>query len=75
MSKVTIHIGAGKTGSSAIQLFLKENASTLAEDGILVPAENLERGGRNVGSHVWFFHSAPASRYQARTHRSSDVAP
>jgi hypothetical protein len=53
--KITIHIGAGKTGSSAIQLFLKENAAALAEDGILVPPENLERGGRNVGNQVWFF--------------------
>ncbi len=64
MARLTIHIGAGKTGSSAIQLFLKENISRLADDGILVPAEDLEPSGRYTGNHVWFFDGLRQSRFQ-----------
>ena len=51
--RLTLHIGAGKTGSSAIQTFLRKNATVLAERGIVVPDKNLGFGGTLTGEHVW----------------------
>ena len=55
--KIIFHIGAGKTGSSAIQHALALNESKLKEAGIYLPAENLEISGNVTGYHVWWFES------------------
>ena len=53
--KIILHIGAGKTGSSAIQSFLELNVEALRREGILVPANDLEMSGRSYGNHVRLF--------------------
>ena len=50
--RVTFHIGANKTGSSAIQRWLAINAPTLREHGIYVPTEDLMVSGPISGNHV-----------------------
>ena len=55
--KYIFHIGAGKTGSSAIQHALALNESKLSDAGIYLPAENLEDKGNVTGYHVWWFES------------------
>lgn len=49
-----VHIGGGKTGSSAIQTFLGRNRVQLAAQGIIVPDEQLG-SGRGYGNQVFFF--------------------
>lgn len=53
--RLTIHIGAVKTGSSAIQTFLKMNAARLRKQGVVVPDQQLMATGRIDGHHVWYF--------------------
>ena len=40
--ELTVHIGGAKCGSSAIQAFLRQNASALAARGIAIPGEALD---------------------------------
>jgi hypothetical protein len=76
MPKLTVHIGAGKTGSTAIQIFLMLNAETLAADGILVPPCNLLKGSPVTGDQVFYFEalidSAP-DEARARFHAALDA--
>jgi hypothetical protein len=53
--KLTIHIGANKTGSSAIQVFLKRNRDWLRERGIVVPDIQMRDRRQIAGHHVWYF--------------------
>lgn len=39
MKKIYLHIGCGKTGSSALQLWLHQNIKNLLETGILYPSD------------------------------------
>lgn len=55
--KLIVHIGASKTGTSAIQTFLAKNKDTLRNSGILVPDVNLDMVGEVEGHQVWFFES------------------
>jgi len=48
--KVYIHAGPGKTGSSAIQLWLNENAKLLAEKGVLYPKHESDVNGVSSGN-------------------------
>jgi hypothetical protein len=50
-----LHVGAAKSGSSAIQALLRDNSSLLRERGYLVPAPDLNPNGRISGGHVEFF--------------------
>lgn len=52
---VLVHIGANKTGSSAIQAFLKLNVEPLARHGVHVAPADLMPGGPITGQHVPFF--------------------
>ena len=52
-AEIVVHIGAGKTGSSSIQVFLARNANTLGNLGFLVPDSDLGVGGQVTGQHVW----------------------
>ena len=53
--KLILHIGANKTGSSAIQRFLALNHLALREEGIVVPNKDLEVAERIGGHHVFSF--------------------
>ena len=55
--RIILHIGAGKTGTSAIQMFLRRNAVALAEAGYVVPDQNLGLEGKITGEHVWKLES------------------
>lgn len=51
---LVLHIGANKTGSSAIQEFLCLNAQRLADRGVMVAPADLMPGGPVSGQHVPF---------------------
>lgn len=53
--KLTVHIGANKTGSSAIQRFLSINNLALREEGIIVPNNGFQVADRVQGYHVFGF--------------------
>ena len=48
--KIILHIGAGKTGSSAIQRFLDLNVDALRRENIVVPDNDLALTGRACGN-------------------------
>ena len=51
-SEIIFHIGAAKTGSSAIQAFMRVNRAALRAAGLLVPDAELGPGERVSGEHV-----------------------
>lgn len=51
--KLIVHIGANKTGSSAVQRFLSMNNLALCEEGIIVPGGNLQVSDKTPGNHVF----------------------
>lgn len=53
--KLTVHIGANKTGSSAIQRFLSINCQTLRAAGVVVPDGTLKASHGTSGFHVFAF--------------------
>lgn len=50
MKKIYIHVGPGKTGSSAIQAWLNENRDFLAKNGIYYPKHDLDATGISSGN-------------------------
>ncbi|WP_162901384.1 histidine kinase [Breoghania sp. L-A4] len=46
--KVIIHIGATKTGSSALQHYLHKNSSRLAQDGVCYPNVGIASGAQHL---------------------------
>jgi hypothetical protein len=54
---IILHIGANKTGSSAIQAFLKANAQALPKFGVTVGTSDLAPGSAVTGEHVWYVQS------------------
>lgn len=55
-SRLTIHAGVNKTGSSAIQHFLRNNVEQLSSEGVVVPNLSMEIQPPVEGHHVWYFH-------------------
>jgi hypothetical protein len=53
--KLIVHIGANKTGSSAIQRFLALNCGLLRASGIVVPDNEFSLSDRPQGFHVFGF--------------------
>ena len=53
--KLILHIGANKTGSSAIQRFLSTNSLALREEGIVVPDNEFQVADKIQGYHVFGF--------------------
>ena len=54
-AQLILHIGANKTGSSAIQSFLRQNHKVLATAGVLVPDRELGTSNKVTGEHVFAF--------------------
>ncbi|MEO1491834.1 MAG: hypothetical protein AAFV19_06745 [Pseudomonadota bacterium] len=52
-TQLVLHIGAAKTGSSAIQRFIQLNADWLAARDILVPDSRLGMSSKRTGEHVF----------------------
>ena len=55
--KLIIHIGAGKTGSSAIQRSLALNSEVLLTKGVLIPGSKLDIESECIGEQIWFFQN------------------
>ena len=51
--KLVLHLGANKTGSSAIQTSLALNVIALRDRGFIVPNANFEVADKIDGHHVW----------------------
>jgi hypothetical protein len=54
-ARLILHIGANKTGSSAIQAFLRLNSKQLNTLGYLIPDKELGTSDRITGEHVFAF--------------------
>ena len=53
--KLIVHIGANKTGSSAVQRFLSVNSLALREEGVIVPDNEFRIVDEIQGYHVFGF--------------------
>jgi hypothetical protein len=53
--KVIVHIGANKTGSSAIQKFLSLNCEALRKQGLVIPSQDFTLSSQVSGFHVFAF--------------------
>lgn len=69
VKKLILHIGANKTGSSAIQEFLALNARALRKEGIVVPNADLELADQVEGFHVWSFQELFADPEDGRKNK------
>ena len=52
-SRLILHIGANKTGSSAVQEFLRLNVAALRKLNYIVPDRELGTSDRVTGEHVF----------------------
>ena len=55
--KLFLHIGTGKTGSSAIQQVLAANRTQLERRGVLIPDNELQLNGPTEGRSRAFFQA------------------
>lgn len=53
-SRLILHVGAPKTGTTSVQVFLYEHREALRRRGILYPIEGL--AGMRVPKHQWVHH-------------------
>jgi len=58
VKSLVLHIGANKTGSSAIQEFLRLNADALARADVHVASADLSPEGKVTGQHIWLIEEA-----------------
>lgn len=64
--RLIVHVGANKTGSSAVQSFLALNRRDLREHGIIVPDEQLGLREQAGGAHVFTFQQLLEDRAEGR---------
>ncbi|MBV9571611.1 MAG: sulfotransferase domain-containing protein [Alphaproteobacteria bacterium] len=74
MKHLVLHIGANKTGSSAIQEFLRLNADALPRFGLHVAPSDLQPGGAVTGQHVWFMEQQLADIPAGRRRITNRIA-
>ena len=55
MTRLVVHIGGGKCGSTAIQQFLRNNRDRLQSEGFIVPGERMTTTTDQPANQVWFF--------------------
>lgn len=66
--KLIVHIGANKTGSSAIQRFLSMNSLVLREEGVVVPDNEFHLSDKVQGYHVFGFQKLLQDPLEGRRH-------
>jgi hypothetical protein len=71
--KLIIHIGANKTGSSAVQRFLSMNNLALRTEGIIVPDNGLRVANKIEGHHVWVFQDLLKDASEGRKHLEAAI--
>ncbi len=64
--KLIVHIGANKTGSSAVQRFLSMNNLALRAEGVVVPNNKFQAADRIEGHQVWGFQELLESPSEGR---------
>src|SRR5215204_2412769 len=64
--KLIVHIGANKTGSSAVQRFLSLNNLALRAEGIVVPDDDFRIADKIQGHHVFGFKELLESPSEGR---------
>src|ERR1051326_4059217 len=64
--RLILHIGANKTGSSAIQEFLRVNVEALASSSVVVAPSDLMKTGPVTGQHVPFLEHLRETRTDGR---------
>jgi hypothetical protein len=64
--KLIVHIGANKTGSSAVQRFLSMNSLALRAEGIIVPDNDFRIADNTQGFHVFGFQRLLNSPLEGR---------
>lgn len=57
-SELVLHIGGAKCGSSAIQAYLRQNVSALADRNIVLPGKQLDFASEVTGEQIWAFEDA-----------------
>ena len=72
--KLILHIGANKTGSSAIQRFLSTNSLALREEGIVVPDNEFQVADKIQGYHVFGFQELLQNPLEGRERLGSALA-
>lgn len=73
MKRLVVHIGCAKGGSSAIQRGLRDNADSLAEQGIVVPSRDLLPESAVTGRHTEFFESFVEGRVATEIPRFDEL--
>lgn len=72
--KLILHIGANKTGSSAIQKFLSANSLSLREEGIVVPDNEFQVVDKIQGYHVFGFQKLFQNPLEGREQLGDAIA-
>jgi len=60
---IVLHIGANKTGSSAIQRFAQKNRASLLNRGFAIPDRTLGWSDKVTGEHVFTLQSWISNGY------------
>ena len=57
MVRLVVHLGAAKSGSSALQHYFAKNRAALRANGVLIPDQDMAAGSNVSGTQLWFFES------------------
>lgn len=72
--KVVLHIGPGKTGTSAIQKWLLKNRSFLKQSGIFYPKHKLDENGVSSGNYASIFdRNEERGRFEFNAEKASEL--